>query len=103
MKLSKIRVRNFRCYEEEKSVSFEDFTAFVGKNDSGKSSIIDALALFFDEYKPDGDDACISGNKQDMRVICEFTDLPNSIIIDADHPTTLEQERLLNNQGLFGT
>ncbi|MDL1986481.1 MAG: ATP-binding protein [Deltaproteobacteria bacterium] len=49
MKLSKIRVRNFRCYEEEKSVSFEDFTAFVGKNDSGKSSIIDALALFFDE------------------------------------------------------
>lgn len=51
-------------------------------------------ALFFDEYKPDGDDACISGKKQDMRVICEFTDLPNSIIIDADHPTTLEQDDL---------
>lgn len=99
MKLLRIRVRNFRCYQEEKSLSFEDFTALVGRNDSGKSSILDALALFFDEYKPDGDDACISGNKQDMRVICEFTDLPSNIIIDADHPTTLEQEHLLNSQG----
>ena len=99
MKLLRIRVRNFRCYQEEKSLSFEDFTALVGRNDSGKSSILDALALFFDEYKPDGDDACISGNKQDMRVICEFTDLPSNIIIDADHPTTLEQEHLLNSHG----
>lgn len=99
MKLKRLRIRNFRCYQEETSIDFEDFIAFVGRNDSGKSTILDALALFFDEYKPDGDDACISGDKRDMRVICEFCDLPNEIIIDADHPTTLSNEWLLNSEG----
>jgi putative ATP-dependent endonuclease of the OLD family len=99
MKLKRLRIRNFRCYQEEILIDFEDFTTFVGRNDSGKSTILDALALFFDEYKPDGDDANIGGNKQDMRIICEFCDLPEEIIIDTDHPTTLNKEYLLNNEG----
>ncbi len=99
MKLKRLRIRNFRCYQKEISIDFENFTAFIGRNDSGKSTILDALALFFDEYKPDGDDANIDGNKKDMRIICEFCNLPKEIIIDADHPTTLKEEYLLNNKG----
>lgn len=98
MKLKRLRIRNFRCYKEEISIDIEDFTTFIGRNDSGKSTILDALALFFDEYKPDGDDACITGDKQDMRIICEFCDLPREIIIDTDHPTTLSGEWLLNSE-----
>ena len=99
MKLKRLRIRNFRCFQEETTIDFDAFTTFVGRNDSGKSTILDALAFFFDEYKPDGDDASIAGNKRDMRVICEFCDLPNEIIIDADHPTTLSSEWLLNSEG----
>ena len=99
MKLARLRVRNFRCYREEISVDFDDFTSFIGQNDVGKSTILDALALFFDEYKPDGDDASISGDKKDMRVICEFTELPEEIVIDAGHPTSLSDEWMLNADG----
>lgn len=99
MKLARLRIRNLRCYQEETSIDFDDFTAFVGQNDAGKSTVLDALALFFDEYKPDGDDASIAGDKKDLRVICEFCDLPDEIIIDADHPTSLAAERLLNADG----
>ncbi len=99
MKLARLRVRNLRCYQEETTIDFDDFTALVGQNDAGKSTILDALALFFDELKPDGDDASVAGDKSDLRVICEFSDLPGSIVIDADHPTSLAAEKLLNADG----
>jgi len=37
MKLTRLRIRNFRCYKEEISIDFDDITAFVGKNYAGKS------------------------------------------------------------------
>ena len=57
MRLKRLRIRNFRCYVEETSVTLEDLTALVGRNDSGKSAILDALGMFFGEYTPDADDA----------------------------------------------
>jgi putative ATP-dependent endonuclease of the OLD family len=99
MRLARMRIRNFRCYQEETTIDLDDFTAFVGRNDAGKSTILDALALFFGEYKPDGDDASIAGDKKDLRVICEFSDLPDEVVIDTDHPTSLAAERLLNANG----
>jgi len=54
---------------------------------------------FFEENNPDQDDATLTGNKSDLRIICEFENLPESIIIDADYPTNLLDEYLLNEQG----
>lgn len=34
----KLKMKNFRGYKEEVAIDFDDFTAFVGKNDIGKSS-----------------------------------------------------------------
>ena len=48
MKLKKIRIRNFRCYKEEISLTFEDITALIGKNDSGKSTITRRTRYFFE-------------------------------------------------------
>lgn len=42
--LEKIKLRNFRCFENF-TVEFEKFNVIVGKNNSGKSTIIDALKL----------------------------------------------------------
>ncbi len=99
MRLKRVRLRNFRCYQTETSVTFEDLTAFVGRNDSGKSAILDALGMFFGEYTPDADDASIHGDKSDMTVICEFDELPHNLLIDADRRVSPENEWLLNTAG----
>ena len=99
MRLSKGRLRNFRCYKNETSFDIDDLTVFAGRNDVGKSAIFDALNIFFDEGKIDADDPCVTGNKNDVRIICEFEEFPDEIIIDADYRTSLEKEYLLNAEG----
>lgn len=39
MRLLSITISNFRSYSEPTTVELDDFTAIVGKNDVGKSSI----------------------------------------------------------------
>jgi len=71
----------------------------AGRNDAGKSTLFDGLAAFFGEAKLDQDDACKNGDCKDVRIICEFSDFPNSLILDADYPTSLSDEYLLNADG----
>ena len=47
MKLLQIKIKNFRCYRSETLINLNDLTAFIGKNDSGKSTILEALEIFF--------------------------------------------------------
>jgi len=96
MKLSRLRLRNFRCFQEEIFIDFEDITALIGRNDSGKSTLMDALDLFLNDIDPDKDDATKSGNPRDLTIICEFTDLPDEVILDDSNPTKLSTEFLLN-------
>ena len=51
MRLIGLNIENFRCYKKPISVRFNDLTALVGTNDVGKSSIMDALAIFFESEK----------------------------------------------------
>lgn len=99
MRLHQVRLRNFRCYADEVTIDVGDLTAFVGKNDAGKSSILDALAIFFDEKKPDGDDATKHGDPSDMAITCLFDELPSAPILDVARPTTLVDEYLVNGDG----
>lgn len=96
MRLTKVRLRNFRCYRQETSFDIEKLTLFAGRNDAGKSAIFDALNIFFEEAKLDADDGSIKGNKNDVCMICEFDDLPEEIDVDAGYKTNLENEYLLN-------
>jgi energy-coupling factor transporter ATP-binding protein EcfA2 len=74
-------------------------TALVGKNDAGKSSIMEALDIFLNDGTPDKDDATKGGNPKDLTIICEFTDLPAKVVIDDANPTSLSEEFLLNEEG----
>ncbi|RRA96512.1 ATP-binding protein [Paenimyroides viscosum] len=108
MKLHSIKIKNFRSYKEEVEIKIDDLTTFVGKNDIGKSSVLEALDVFFNDgkgdyvVKLDKDDvnkyALEEGNK-DIFITAVFTDLPPSITIDATNPTTFENEYLLNSNG----
>ena len=49
MKLIAIKLRNFRAYNNETTVTLDDFTVLIGRNDAGKSSLLDALDIFFND------------------------------------------------------
>lgn len=38
MKLHQLKLKNFRSYQKEVCIDFENLTTFVGKNDAGKST-----------------------------------------------------------------
>lgn len=42
------RVRNYRAFADSGYLSLPALAALVGQNDAGKSSILQALGLFFD-------------------------------------------------------
>jgi putative ATP-dependent endonuclease of OLD family len=104
MKLLKAKIKNFRCYQEEISINFENLTALIGKNDAGKSTVLEALEVFFNnKVTPiDRDDLNKRSQTQgdlNVEITCVFGDLPNHLVIDAANPTTLGEEYLLNQEG----
>lgn len=101
MKIVSVKVSNYRGYKEEKIVNFNDLTLIVGKNDIGKSTILEALDIFFGNSKPDGNDLNILCDEEQDKVEISvvFTGFPEEIDIDAGARTSLKEEFLLNSQG----
>jgi putative ATP-dependent endonuclease of OLD family len=99
VRLVELRLRNYRCYKDEVSIRFDDLTALIGRNDAGKSTIMEALDIFFNESGPDENDACKHGQVNDLCLTAVFSELPLSIVLDQDAPTTLADEHLLNANG----
>lgn len=96
MRLKKIFIKNFRCFKEEIEVEFNDITTFVGKNDIGKSTILEALEIFFNNnvVKIDKDDANVHSEDKEVVITCDFCDLPKDVVLDAEAKTTLQDEFL---------
>ena len=99
MRLIRIALKNFRCYKKFTAIDLGDITTLIGKNECGKSTVLDALQIFFDDAIPDCDDATMSGDKSEVTIACTFDGLPQSLVIDADYPTDLASEYLLNEDG----
>ncbi|NWF47190.1 ATP-binding protein [Hydrogenophaga sp. D2P1] len=103
MKIKSIGVNRFRGYKEPVRVEIENLCVLVGRNDIGKSTILEALDIFFNEgkgcIKLDKDDinkTCLSNGEDCIEIEVEFTDLPQKILIDATNETTLADEFLLS-------
>ncbi|GIV30348.1 MAG: hypothetical protein KatS3mg028_1414 [Bacteroidia bacterium] len=108
MRIKKLKLENFRAYKEETVFEFGNLTAFVGKNDIGKSSILEALDIFFNEgkgsIKIDSNDVnklARDEKNEEIKITVIFDDLPETIIIDSTNQTTLRDEYLLNSDGLL--
>lgn len=98
MKLESLKIKNFRGYKSEQLISISDLTAFIGKNDAGKSSILEALEIFFNNQivKCEREDLNIEAENNKIEISCVFGDLPSELILDVAYPTTLVEEYLLN-------
>lgn len=101
MRLESVAIKNFRCYREEAIVRIDDLTTFVGKNDIGKSSVLEALEIFFNNevVKLEIGDANVYSGDSKLSITCEFSDLPVSLTLDAGAETTLADEYLLTATG----
>jgi len=100
MKVKKLVLKNFRIFKEITTIDFENLTVFIGKNDIGKSTILEAFEIFFNDK-----DARIKIDKDDLADSSEiligvvFEDLPKELIIDTTVETNLKEEYLLNKDG----
>lgn len=101
MRLMRFEIENYRCYGDPISFDLRDLTAIIGSNDCGKSSLLDAIEIFFDQAKMDQDDCCKHTVSNDVRFTAHFSNLPASIILDSKVPTSLGSENLLNSNGLL--
>ena len=103
MKLKSISIQNFRGYKDEVKLDFSAITAIIGKNDIGKSTIMEALDIFFHDgkglIKLDKADINVENARNGNLDVCigaTFVDLPSAIVIDGTNETSLEEEFLLN-------
>lgn len=101
MRLHTVKLKNFRGYRTETLIPIENLTAFIGKNDAGKSSVFEALEIFFNNklVKCEKADLNIEADNNLIEITCVFADLPEELVIDAAHPTNLGDEYLLNSEG----
>ena len=102
MKLKKLTLKNFRAYKNEE-FDLDDLNVIIGKNDVGKSTILDALNIFFNS-SPDIKDLNIQAEEKYIEISCAFeVDATAQIQLDASEntSTTLRDEYLLDKGGLL--
>lgn len=103
MKIKRVYLKNFRGYQDKVSIDFDNLTAFIGRNDIGKSTILEGLDIFFHEgkniIKIDKDDSCVSSESDIFSIGICFEEYPKEIIVDSTVSTSLEEEFLLNEVG----
>lgn len=101
MKLKRLYIERFRCYQEPVIIEMNDMTALIGRNDIGKSTIMEALEVFFNNEVvkiTQGDLNNLSSN-DDVVICCEFEDLPEKLVLDSNVETDLISEYLLTKEG----
>ncbi len=98
MILEEIKIKNFRGYRTETIIPISNLTAFIGKNDAGKSSILEALEIFFNNslVTCEREDLNIYADNNQIEITCVFGEIPNELVLDAAAPTSLANEYLLN-------
>lgn len=101
MRLESVTLKNFRCYRDETTIRIGDLAAIIGRNDSGKSTILEALEIFFnnDVVKIEPGDCHVRADDKVVEITCEFSELPGTLVLDSQAETSLAQEFLLTKNG----
>lgn len=106
MKIKSVALSRFRGYDDRVELPLDSLRVLVGKNDIGKSTILEALDIFFNEgkgcVKLDKDDVnkkSLAEGNDSIEIEVTFTDLPASLVIDSSNVTSLQAEYLVNGNG----
>lgn len=104
MVISKLYIKNFRGYAEQTIELHKDLNVIIGKNDVGKSTILEALEVFFNNNTIKIDVLDLNkkrADKEDGDITIQVSfevDSKKSYTIDTV-PTKLSQEYLLDSEG----
>ena len=76
-------------------------TGITGRNHAGKSSLLEALDIFFEggEVSLKKTTSTSMSRTASLQFRCIFDNLPSEIVLDETNSTTLQTEHLLNNKG----
>jgi len=100
LKISSLTLKNFRAYSNV-FVKFDDnFNVIIGRNDVGKSTILEALEIFFNNetVKIDIGDHNVHADDPEMSIQVSFRPEDKQYTIDTV-PTDLHREYLLDANG----
>jgi len=98
MRIHSISIKNFGPFKELHETHLGNLATIVGKNDVGKSSILRAIKLFFEDRPKIELDDIHDGASPDEDVVIEiaFSSLPQTIQIEEGVETTFKEEMLLD-------
>ena len=97
MKINKIHIQGFRAFKDATDIVVGSFTTIVGKNDTGKSSILYALDIFFNGSPDDGDFNRDQDSDAPIIIQLSFSDLPLSVQLEDGIETDLKMENLIDS------
>lgn len=106
MHLQSVKLTNFRGYRATTAIPIDEaMTGIVGRNDYGKSTILEALAVFFETEgakadKSDMNCFSLAEGVEQFEIACEFDGLPEALVLDENVETTLAQERSLETMAV---
>ena len=105
MRIKAIKLENFRAYENETKIKLSDLNVIVGKNDIGKSTVLEALDIFFNENKGiikiDKDDInkkCKENGNTEIKISVIFEELPETLTISQFWPKGVQLGCLTENK-----
>lgn len=104
MQLLSVTIKNFRSYSQPVTIPIDkNLTGITGKNDAGKSSILEALDVYFEggEISLDRDDFNVASPESPIEISCIFGNLPTTLVLDETNETNLSAEYLTNSDGNF--
>lgn len=96
MRISRVRIRNFRCLEDVE-VRFDEVTTLIGPNGVGKSTVLRALDWFFNGPKASdlAEDDLTRGAEGDLSVEVEFERLTDQDRAVLGGHVTLNSDRCI--------
>jgi putative ATP-dependent endonuclease of OLD family len=101
MRIQSILARNYRPFAVLEEIQLGPLATIVGQNDAGKSSILQALKLFF-QSRPRIEETDVhegANPNDDVVVEVAFTSLPDTIELEEGVETTLQSEMLVDAEG----
>jgi len=100
MRVHSIHARNYGPFAILEEVKLGLLATIVGQNDTGKSNILRALQLFFEDRKIEEDDVHNGATPiDDVSIEVAFTSLPSKIELEDGVETTFQEEMLLDTNG----
>lgn len=81
------------------TIKIDDLTCLIGRNDAGKSTILDALDCFFNDVCETSDLCVDYTGVSSFEITCVFSNVPPTMILDAKVESSLAEEGLLNQEG----